>query len=77
MASETLYDHYKDSNDQQKTFIVTRDRLTIAILLTAAGFGFLLSNPQSLTQCANQYISDSCGIQNEIQIGRASCRERV
>lgn len=66
MASETLYDHYKDSNDQQKTFIVKRDRLTIAILLTAAGFGFLLSNPQSLTQCANQYISDSHGIQNEI-----------
>ena len=66
MASETLYDHYKDSNDQQKTFIVKRDRLTIAILLTAAGFGFFLSNPQSLTQCANQYISDSYGIQNEI-----------
>lgn len=66
MASETLYDHYKDSNDQQKTFIVKRDRLTIAILLTAAGLGFLLLNPQSLTQCANQYISDSYGIQNEI-----------
>ena len=66
MASETLYDHYKDSNDQQKTFIVKRDRLTIALLLTAVCFGFLLSNPQSLTQCANQYILDSYGIQNEI-----------
>lgn len=66
MSAETLYDHYKDSNDQQKSFIEKRDRLTIALLLTAVGFGFLLSNPQPLTQCVNQFIAENYGIQKEI-----------
>lgn len=66
MAAETLYDHYKDTNEQQKTFIAKRNHLTIALLLTAVGFGFLLSNPQSLTQCVNQFIAENYGIQKEI-----------
>lgn len=66
MAAETLYDHYKDSNEQQKGFIAKRDRLTIALLLTTVLFAFLLSSPQSITQCANQFLSDSYGIKNEI-----------
>ena len=60
------YDHYKDSFEQQKLYIAKRDRLTTWLLLTVIGFTFLLSNPESLTDCVNQYIQDNYQIKSSV-----------
>lgn len=55
MEVENLYDHYKDTFQQQKEYIAKRDWLTISLLLTVVLFATLLSNPETLTTCVNQY----------------------
>lgn len=60
------YDHYKDSFEQQKLYIAKRDRLTIWLLLTVIGFTFLLSNPETLTDCVNQYIQANYQIKSSV-----------
>ncbi len=59
MEAGNLYDHYKDTFQQQKEYIAKRDRLTISLLLTVVLFATLLSNPETLTTCVNQYIRNN------------------
>lgn len=63
MEVENLYDHYKDTFQQQKEYIAKRDRLTISLLLTVVLFATLLSNPETLTTCVNQYIKNNYQIE--------------
>lgn len=66
MERDIIYDHYKDSNEHQKSYIAKRDRLTIWLLLTIVSFYFLLSNPESLTNCVNQYIKGNFQIDSVV-----------
>jgi len=55
MSKEDLYDHYKDSFEQQKLYIQKRDKFTIYLLIGVFLFVCVLVNPQKLTDYVNAY----------------------
>lgn len=66
MDAQTLYNHYTDSNEQQKGFIQKRDKLTICLLLGIVVFAFLLAEPSSLTEVANAYLKETVKVEGNI-----------
>lgn len=56
---EKLYDHYKDTFEQQKAYIQKRDKYTRNLLICIFFFVCILMDPQKLTEYVNAYFKKS------------------
>lgn len=54
---EILYDHYKDTFEQQKGYLAKRDRLTVLLLLDVVLLTGLIYNPNDVSSKLNTIIS--------------------
>lgn len=54
---EILYDHYKDTFEQQKGYLAKRDRLTVLLMLDAVLLTGLMYNPNDVSCKLNTIIS--------------------
>lgn len=54
---EILYDHYKDTFEQQKGYLAKRDGLTLLLLLDVVLLTGLIYNPSDVSNKLNTIIS--------------------
>lgn len=58
---EILYDHYKDSFENQKIYLQRRNKYTLICLVLIATFSFQISNPIQSTIISNELIKKNIG----------------
>lgn len=56
MSLEIYYDHYKDTFEQQKSYIAKRDRLTLMLLIFAILLLGLIFDPSTISEKLNAII---------------------
>ena len=57
MKSEELYyDHYKETFEEQKSYLSRRNKFTLYLFILLLVFGFQLENPQTIEMLVNKVI---------------------
>jgi hypothetical protein len=58
---EILYDHYKDTFENQKVYLQRRNNYTIICLVLIAAFAFQILNPSQTVDLSNELIKKNIG----------------